>query len=96
MFTDQERYEQWRHAHGFDRYAAQSHRDLEMQLDSNGRGTTFALVVDSPPHVSRTLCHDCKRCRRPVARTARRSIAARTDASDPTTRTLAFARVTAV
>ena len=35
-------------------------------------------------------------CRRPVARAARRPIAARTAACDPTTRTLVFARVTAV
>lgn len=37
-----------------------------------------------------------KRSRNPVARVARRPIAARTDASDPTTRTFALARVTAV
>jgi hypothetical protein len=40
--------------------------------------------------------NNCSRCRSPVARTARRPIAARTDASDPTTRTFPFARVTAV
>jgi hypothetical protein len=40
--------------------------------------------------------HCRSRSRRPVARTARRSIAARTDASGPTTRTLPLARVTAV
>jgi methyltransferase (TIGR00027 family) len=39
---------------------------------------------------------DRKRSASPVARTARRSSAARTSASEPTTRTLALARVTAV
>jgi hypothetical protein len=38
----------------------------------------------------------CSRSRSPLARTARRSIAARTEVSEPTTRTLFFARVTAV
>jgi len=36
------------------------------------------------------------RCANPLARAARRSTAARTEVSDPTTRTLCFARVTAV
>lgn len=38
----------------------------------------------------------CRRCRNPVARTARRAIAARTSASVPTTRTFSRALVTAV
>lgn len=48
------------------------------------------------PVEQRFYCDDCSRCAKPLARTARRPIAARTEASDPTTRTFRFARVTAV
>lgn len=47
----------------------------------------YVLVVRPVP---------ASRCASPDARTTRRSIAARTAASEPTTRTFAFARVTAV
>jgi hypothetical protein len=57
---------------------------------------TFTSTPDACLSGPRHSRHCFKRSRRPVARTARRSIAARTDASDPTTCTLSLARVTAV
>lgn len=66
---------------------------------SRGAHTAVALAGTLPkrwPGRPRTYLTDRSRCRNPVARSARRSIAARTDASGPTTRTLVFARVTAV
>jgi hypothetical protein len=54
----------------------------------------FGSTVSAGPVTNTRHCR--RRRRKPVARNALRSIAARTDAPDPTTRTLAFARVTAV
>lgn len=57
-----------------------------------------ARLPDEPSTSPTSQPHpvDCNRIRNPLARTARRAIAARTEASDPTTRTLRLARVTAV
>ena len=65
---------------------------------------TLALaigILSSAAFAARTVCVVPRRYRRsrspsPVARTARRVMAARTSAADPTTRTVVFARVTAV
>ncbi len=59
---------------------------LTHRANGDGRVRSFPSLLGG---VTAAACN-------PVARTARRSIAARTDASDPTTRTFRFARVTAV